>query len=79
MFYRKWLNSAFITICHIFSQVIAVCSKLVLEETILSERDIPGASLPKDLANGSVLDLKHWLECHGEKKFGRKQELVDRV
>jgi hypothetical protein len=25
------------------------------------------------------LELKRWLECHGEKRSGKRQELVDRV
>ena len=50
-----------------------------MEEVVLSERDVPGAHVNKDPAEYSVLKLKRWLECHGEKKGGRKQELIDRI
>ena len=46
---------------------------------MLSEEDVPGAHFSRDPAEYSVLELKRWLECHGEKKSGRKQELIDRT
>ena len=45
----------------------------------MNEKDVPSASLAKYPAYGSLLELKHWLECHGEKKSGRMQELIDRL
>ena len=45
----------------------------------LTEKDIPGAALKKLPEDSSVLELQRWLECHGEKKSGRKDELVERV
>lgn len=45
----------------------------------LTEKDIPGAELKKLPEDSSVLELQRWLECHGEKKSGRKEELVKRV
>lgn len=47
--------------------------------TILKEEDVPGAKLTKKPENCIVEELKRWLECHGLKKSGRKQELVKRV
>ncbi|KAJ7369714.1 hypothetical protein OS493_036996 [Desmophyllum pertusum] len=46
---------------------------------LLTEDEVPGAKLTKPPGDCNVLELKHWLECHGEKKSGKKQELVDRV
>ena len=33
----------------------------------------------KDPAEYSMAVLRRWLECHGQKKGGRKQDLMDRV
>ena len=48
--------------------------------TILKE-DVPGAILTKKPQDCIVEELKRWLEfdCHGLKKYGRKQESVKRV
>ena len=46
---------------------------------MLEEEDIPGAKLSKSMRERSVLELKRWLECHGEKKSGKKEELIVRV
>ena len=46
---------------------------------VLTEDEVPGAKLTKPPSDCNVLELKRWLECHGEKKSGKKQELVDRV
>ena len=40
-------------------------------EIILTENDIPGVKLTKDLAECNVDELKRWLECRGQ-KGGRK-------
>ena len=45
----------------------------------LNEKDVPGAALNKSPEASSVLELKRWLECHREKKSGKKDELVIRV
>lgn len=50
-----------------------------MEEVVLSEGDVPGSHFTRDPEEYSVLELKRWLECHGGKKSGRKQELVDRI
>eukprot|EP00794_Sanderia_malayensis_P010597 gene10597-11718_t len=50
-----------------------------MEEVALTEEDVPGASLSNDPSGCSVLVLKRWLECHGEKRTGKKQDLIDRV
>ena len=52
---------------------------LMQPEIILSENDVPGAKLTKDLAECNVDELKRWLECRGQKRGGRKAELVGRV
>ena len=43
------------------------------EEIILTEKDVPGAHFSEDPAEYSVVQLKRWLECHGEKRGERKQ------
>ena len=50
-----------------------------IKEITLSEKDVPGASLAKYFSNCNVEELKRWLECHGQKKSGKKPELIDRV
>lgn len=50
-----------------------------MEEIFLEEEEVPGAKLAKDPARYSVAELGRWLECHGQKKRGKKQELIDRV
>ena len=50
-----------------------------MEEIVLKEEDVPGAYLSKDPAEYSMAVLRRWLECHGQKKGGRKQDLIDRV
>ena len=52
---------------------------LMQPEIILSENDVPGAKLTKDLAECNVDELKRWLEYRGQKRGGRKAELVARV
>ena len=52
---------------------------LMQPEIILSENDVPSAKLTKDLAECNVDELKRWLECRGQKRGGRKAELVARV
>ncbi|XP_065070738.1 uncharacterized protein LOC135695544 [Rhopilema esculentum] len=37
------------------------------------------ACFSKDPAEYSVVELKRWLECHGVKRTGKKQDLIDRV
>ena len=45
----------------------------------LNENDVPGAKLGKLPRDSSVTDLKRWLECHGLKKSGKRDDLVKRV
>ena len=56
-----------------------VVDPLMQPEIILTENDVPGAKLTKDLAECNVDELKCWLKCRGQKKDGRKAELVARV
>ena len=42
----------------------------------LTENDVPGAKLRKSPRDSNVTDLKRWLECHGLKKTGKREELV---
>lgn len=46
---------------------------------LLGDSDVPGATINKDPAECNVETLQRWLECHGQKKGGRKSELVERV
>lgn len=43
------------------------------------EKGVPGSHFSKDPAEYSVIELKCWLKCHGEKRSGMKQELINRV
>ena len=49
------------------------------EKVLLTESDVPGASLndrrPEDL---TVVELKRWLACRGAHRSGTKPELVKR-
>lgn len=45
----------------------------------LDETDVPGAKLGKAPRESSVTELKRWLECHGLKKSGLRDDLVKRV
>ena len=49
------------------------------QEIFLKPTDVPGAVLTKEPSSCGVTELKRWLECHGQKKSGKKQELIDRV
>ena len=51
----------------------------MLPEIQLEEKDIPGAKLLKDPLECNIEELKRWLECRGQKKSGKKGELVERV
>ena len=44
-----------------------------MEDIVLNEEDVPGASFTKDPEEYSVVNLKRWLECHGLKQTGKKQ------
>ena len=46
---------------------------------ILEENDVPGSKLTKDPSACTITELQRWLECHGQKKSGRKADLVLRV
>ena len=46
---------------------------------VLNEDDVPGAKLFKEPSNCSVEELKRWLHCHGLKRTGEKDELVEKV
>ena len=45
----------------------------------LKESDIRGAKLVKKPSEFRVEELKRRVECHGQKKSGKKHELVERV
>ena len=47
-----------------------VVDPLKQPEIILTENDVPGAKLTKDLTECNVDELKCWLECKGQKKRG---------
>ncbi|EDO36489.1 predicted protein [Nematostella vectensis] len=48
-------------------------------QIILTEEDVPGAKLLKPAVDCSVIELKRCLECHGEKRTGKKRDLIQRV
>ena len=50
-----------------------IVDPLMQPETILTENDVPGAKLTKDLPECNVDDLKRWLECRGQKNVEEKQ------
>ena len=52
--------------------------KCDIDGIFLKENDIPGAKLVREPSECSVEELKRWLECHGQKKSGKKHELVER-
>ena len=54
-------------------------NKSDVQGLFLKENDIPGASLVKEPSECSVEELMRWLECYGQKKSGKKDELVERV
>ena len=47
--------------------------------TILKEDKVPGAKLLKKPEKCVIEELKRWLECHGLKKSGKKDDLINRV
>ena len=49
-----------------------VVDPLMQPEIILTENDVPGAKLTKDLAECNVDELRRWLECRGQKKVEKK-------
>ena len=53
-----------------------VVDKCMLHELQLEEKDIPGAKLMKDPSEWNLEELKQWLECRGQKKAGKKVDLV---
>ena len=50
-----------------------VVDPLMQPEIILTENNVPGAELGKDLAECNVDELKCWIECRGQKKVKEKQ------
>ena len=48
---------------------------LTQPEIILTENDVPGAKLTKNLAECNVDELKRWLECGGQKKRWKKSRI----
>ena len=42
----------------------------------LEEEDVPGTRLNKNLNECTIVELKRWLEFHGLKNSGKKDELV---
>ena len=51
----------------------------VLSPFILSEKDIPGAKLPKETAEEcNCWELRRWLQCRGARTTGKKAALVQR-
>ena len=53
-----------------------VVDLLMQPEIILTENDVPGVKLTKDLTECKLDELKRWLESRGQKKGGRKTEVI---
>ena len=64
------------TLSEISRNVVDNC---MLSELQLEEKDIPGAKLVQDPSECNLEELKGWLECRGQKKSGKKVELVEQV
>ena len=56
-----------------------VVDNCMLRELQLEEKDMPGAKLVKDPSECNLEELKQQLECQGQKKSGKKIELVEPV
>ena len=52
-----------------------IVDPLMQPEIILTENDVPGAKLTKDLEECNVDELKCWLECRGQKKRWKKSRI----
>ena len=50
-----------------------------MKKVVPTEEYVPGSVLMKDPLESSDVEFKGWLECHGVKVIGKKQELIDRV
>ena len=50
-----------------------VVDPLMQPEITLTENNVPGAKLGKDLAECNVDELKRCIECRGQKKVKEKQ------
>ena len=50
-----------------------VVHPLMQPEIILTENDVSGTKLTKDLAECNVDKLKRWLECRGQEKVEENQ------
>ena len=49
------------------------------DSIVLDEEDVPGAKLTEELNEWMVEEVKRWLECHGLKNCGKKDDLLERV
>ena len=54
-----------------------VVDNCMQHEIQLEEKDIPEAKLVKDPSECNLEKLKQWLQCQGQKKSGKKVELVE--
>ena len=50
-----------------------------MEDIVLHEHEVPGAYLSDNPEDCNVMLLKRWLECHGLKKSGKRNDLIERV
>ena len=75
-------ESLFFLIFSVFAGMDGCCfgKKPVSCKLVLTEEDIPGASLPddRDLKSFNVSVLKCWLACRGPARSGNKPELIAR-
>ena len=65
--------------CHTHSDKVAKPCDESDNMPLLTEKDIPGASLHgKDPSELNVIQLKRWLNCRGAPVSGKKPELIQR-
>ena len=50
-----------------------------MDIVLLADEGVPNAWLMKNTSECSEMMLERWLECHGAKKTGPKQQLIYRV
>ena len=50
-----------------------IVDPLMQPEIILTENDVPGSKLIKDLAECNVDELKCWLECEDKKRLKKSR------
>ena len=77
----EWEEACFFLVFRcLLAWMDSVSEKPVGCKLVLTEEDIPSASLPddRDLKSFNVSILKRWLACRGAARSGNKPELIAR-